>query len=294
MDAASLPSGYAHTGAPPGGIAAPAGRPPSSSDPGPALLSADEEADLSRRVRAGDAEAREEMIARNLRLVTHIARGYEGYARGALGFDDLVQEGRVGLIKAVDRFDHRRGCRFSTYASHWICQAISRAIDDQYRTIRVPAYAGQLVRRAARRLEEMTAELGREPDDAELARDLGVSVERIRETAAVARPALSLDAPLIEGEEGAAIGDFVEDTDTRSAFEMAHLALLRARISRAMQSLSPRERQIIRMRFGLDHADEQTLSQVGGEMRMTRERVRQIEKRALRKLRLTLGPACEG
>lgn len=260
-----------------------------------ALLTADEEALLAHRIGGGDQRAREEMIYRNLRLVTHIARGYEGYARGVLSFEDLVQEGRMGLIKAVDRYDPRRGCRFSTYASHWISQAISRAVEDQFRTIRVPAYAGQLVRRASRRIEELSHELGREPTEEELASDLGVTIERIAEIAAIARPTVSLDAPLHQdGEETAALGDFVEDNGAHSTFEAAHGALLRQEIGRAMLQLSSRERQIISQRFGLDDGNEQTLSEVGGQMHMTRERVRQIEKRALKKLRVALGPSVDG
>lgn len=253
------------------------------------LLTAAEEVALARRIEAGDARAREELISRNLRLVTHIAHGYLGFAAGGLGFEDLIQEGRLGLIKAVDRFDHRRGYRFSTYASHWICQAISRALDDQCRTIRIPAYAGQLARRAARRFEELARDLGRDPEEAELAADLGVAVERIRELTSVVRPTLSLDAPLREGEDTAVIGDFIEDTHSRSTFESARLTLLREQIACVMAQLSPREQQVILLRFGLGDHDAQTLNEVGGQMKMTRERVRQIEKRALRKLRFALG-----
>ncbi|MDH7569449.1 MAG: sigma-70 family RNA polymerase sigma factor, partial [Armatimonadota bacterium] len=183
--------------------------------------------------------------------------------------------------------------RFSTYASHWICQAIARAIDDQYRTIRVPAYAGQLLRRAARRYEELMRELGREPDDDELAGDLGVNIDRVREIAAIARPILSLDNPLQDGDETAVVGDFVEDREGDSPFEHVHRSMVHEELQRALENLTPREQNIIRSRFGLDDEQGQTLSQLGAEMKMTRERVRQIEKRALKKLRLALGPMME-
>ena len=286
--AGALPALAARGGDPP-----PPGAGAGRTEPDATLLTAEEEVALARRIEAGDLQAREEMIARNLRLVSHIARCFEGYVRGALAFEDLIQEGRLGLIRAVDRFDHRRGCRFSTYASHWISQAITRAIDDQHRTIRVPAYAGQLVRRAARRVEEMTRDLGREPDNDELARDLGVSVERVAEIATVARPMVSLDAPLQDNGDTSVLGDFVEDTGARSTFDIAHAAVLREHVHGALLRLSPRERQIITRRFGLGDGFEETLSEVGGQMSMTRERVRQIEKRALKKLRLSLGSLLE-
>jgi RNA polymerase primary sigma factor len=252
------------------------------------LLTAHEELLLAQQVEAGDPHAREELITRNLRLVAHIARGYAGYARGALGLDDLIQEGRIGLIKAVDRFDPRRGCRFSTYATHWINQAITRAVETQSLTVRIPAHAGQMVRRATRCYQELVHELGREPSDAELARALGTSTAPIAAIAAIARPALSLDAPLSPDEDSGVLGDLLEDTRGPSTDEAALLRLLRRQLDEALAGLTAREREIVSRRYGLEGGMAETLSEIGTALCMSRERVRQIEQRALRKLRLAL------
>jgi RNA polymerase primary sigma factor len=245
------------------------------------LLTMEREIEIARRIERGDAIAREDLTRANLRLVVSIAKRYTG--RG-MSFPDLIQEGNIGLMRAVEKFDFRKGYKFSTYATWWIRQAITRAIADQGRTIRIPVHMVETINRLIRTSSQLLQELRREPTIEEIARELEMPIERVAEIIRIAPEPLSLESP-VGDEEDTHLADFVEDHQTVSPSEAASHLILRQKIEEALDMLTPRERDVLIMRFGLADGCSRTLEEVGRHFRVTRERIRQIEAKALKKLR---------
>lgn len=248
------------------------------------LLTAQEEIDLAKRVERGDEEAFRRMVEANLRLVGNIARKCRRFAGQSLTLADLVQEGNVGLIRAVKKFDYRKGYKFSTYASYWIRQAIMRAIAEQGRSIRLPVHMVESVSKASKAAAVLIQELGRAPSLTELALELGISEDKTQEIIEKMPEPVSLDMPIGE-EEDSILLDFIEDKVGQSPLDAAQLSALRDEIERALSTLTPREQEVLRLRYGLDGGYPRTLDEVGTHFSLTRERIRQIEKMALKKLR---------
>jgi RNA polymerase primary sigma factor len=245
------------------------------------LLSADEEINLAIRMENGDNEAKRRLAEANLRLVVSIAKRYVG--RGML-FLDLIQEGNLGLIKAVEKFDYRKGFKFSTYATWWIRQAITRAIADQARTIRIPVHMVETINKLIRVSRQLLQELGRDPHPEEIAKEMNMSVDKVREIMKISQEPVSLETPIGE-EEDSHLGDFIPDDDVPAPAEAAAFTLLKEQLLGVLDTLTPREEKVLKLRFGLDDGRARTLEEVGKEFNVTRERIRQIEAKALRKLR---------
>ena len=245
------------------------------------LLNAQQEVELAQRIEQGDESAAKQLAEANLRLVVSIARRYVG--RG-MHFLDLIQEGNLGLMKAVEKFDYRKGFKFSTYATWWIRQAISRAIADQARTIRIPVHMVETINRLVRTQRQLLQDLGREPTAEEIADEMDVSADRVREIMKVAQEPVSLETPI--GDEGDShLADFIEDEDAESPADAASYLLLREQIGEVLGTMTPREQKVLELRFGLEDGRARTLEEVGHAFGVTRERIRQIEAKALRKLR---------
>ena len=245
------------------------------------LLTAERETYLAEQITLGNKEAKDELIEANLRLVVSIAKRHVGKG---MYFLDLIQEGNLGLIKAVEKFDYSKGYKFSTYATWWIRQAITRAIADQARTIRIPVHMVETIHKVSRTTRQLLQELGREPTTDEVAEALGMTADKVREIMKIAQDPVSLETPIGE-EEDSHLGDFVEDNDSPAPSDSASYSLLREQLCNILHTLTPREEQVIKLRFGLEDGRPRTLEEVGKKFEITRERIRQIEAKALRKLR---------
>lgn len=246
------------------------------------LLTSEQEIELAKRILEGDKRAKDELCERNLKLVVSIAKKYVN--RSSMQFLDLIQEGNLGLYKAVEKFDYTKGFRFSTYATWWIRQAITRAIADQARIIRIPVHMVETIHKLSRVSKQLTQELGRDPSNAEIAERMGITEQRVSEIQKIALDPISLESPVGEEDESK-ISDFVEDESMKTPTESAAQDILKSQLMAVIETLTPREQKVIRLRYGLDDNHPRTLEEVGKEFNVTRERIRQIEAKALRKLR---------